>query len=468
MAVFDLRARSRYLTIPLALGITLALVATAFLVSAGTPIRDTAIALGLLAPIAFYFAIVRPIVFPYGLYILLIPFDTLLGVSSAGTLTKMLGIATGMLLFFYCLRTRHTAAPVSTVWLLAAFLAWMTVSLLWAVNPELAAPWLVTYFGLAMLYAALALTPISLADFRFVLGATVGAFLIAAVVGIVSFHNLPQVNPHDLRSLADHRLVLRIGAFYIDPNDYADAFIFPIAIVMTLALRTRWLALKLGGAAILACMTAAMVMSGSRESLIALVVLIAYYAWRSRYRLQMLILSLVISVAAMPFAATLMTRFQSSLSTGGQGRTSIWAVGLTAVKHYGLVGSGIGSFPEVYNRFYLSVAQIYSFGWSAPPHNLLLHFWVELGIVGVALAIWIFVENFRMLRTIGRTHPLYDYRIMIEGGLIGVCTSSFFIDTFNAKWAWLVLATAAQLVYVASTYRRPVTPARPNDAHTHS
>jgi O-antigen ligase len=249
--------------------------------------------------------------------------------------------------------------------------------------------------------------------------------------------------------------MLRVGNAYIDPNEYADAFVFPIAITMMLALRSNWLIVKLCGIGLVGAMTTAMVLSGSREGLVCLVLLAFYYIWRSRYRLQLALASAVVSLAVLPFTGTLFARFQTALSTGGQGRTSIWAVGLTAAKHYGLWGSGIGTFPDAYNRFYLSVAQIYTYGWNAPPHNLVLHFWVELGIIGLGILIWFFIANFTMLRAITKDHPLYDYRIMIEGGLIGVCTASFFVDTFNTKWVWLVFATATQLVYLASTYRRP-------------
>lgn len=454
MIAVPFRDQSRLLQVLLALAIALAGAAGAYIVAAGSPLRDAAIALALLSPLALYFALVRPLVFPYTLYIALVPFDTLLGVSSAGTLTKMLGIATGVLLLFYCMRTARVAAPSQPLKILLLFLAWMAASLLWAIVPEHSLPWLQTYVGLALLYAALSLTPIAFSEFRIILFAIVTGFLVAAVVGIVSFHNMPDALANNARSLANHRLVLRIGNVYIDPNDYADAFVFPIAIATIFALRSNWLVVKIAGFTAVACMTMAMVMSGSRESLVSLGVLMLYFLWRSRYRLQLLASWMVIVIAVAPSSSTLWTRFQTALATGGQGRTSIWAVGIAAVKHYGLFGSGIGTFPDAYNQFFLRIPQIYSYGWNAPPHNLVLHFWVELGIIGLALVVWFIVANFTMLQKIGRNHPLYDYRLMIEGGLISVCVASFFIDTLNAKWVWLVFGTVAQLVYLASVRSR--------------
>ena len=67
---------------------------------------------------------------------------------------------------------------------------------------------------------------------------------------------------------------------------------------------------------------------------------------------------------------------------------------------------------------------------------------------------WFVVAHFRMLRTIVREHPMYDYRVMVEAGMIGLIVVSFFIDLFNYKYTWLVLASAMQVAYLGTTMRR--------------
>jgi O-antigen ligase len=419
------------------------------LVAHGTAFKDTAIAILLLAPVGIYFSFVRPLVFPYGLYILLTPFDMFLEVSKAGTLTKLTGIVTGLLLLFYCLRTRRIVVPGTALRVLAAFVLWAAASVLWSINPAFSNVPLQTLLGLVILYAALALTPVSFTDFKFILGAIIIAFATVAILGIFSFHELAPS-----QGTAGQRLFLAFGSHYIDPNEYGDALVFPIAIVTMFTLRTRAVSLKLLGIFVLCMMGAALALSASREATLALLVVLFYYLWRSRYRLQLLGILGAMILAMLPSFPRITGRFQDAFSTGGAGRTSIWAVGIQAVKHFGIFGSGIGTFPEAYNRFYLSTPQTYLYGWSAPPHNVLLQYWVELGIVGLALIVWFVIASFVMLRVIPRDHPLYDYRIMVEAGLIGLCVTAIFIDSSNAKWAWMIFATAAQLAYLASTYRR--------------
>ncbi|MGB6985467.1 MAG: O-antigen ligase family protein [Candidatus Aquilonibacter sp.] len=330
--------------------------------------------------------------------------------------------------------------------------AWTVISLLWTVAPDVTWQSIQTYGGLALLYLAISLAPVTFKEFKFILWAIVVGFLVSAIIAVVLFRtHAPVVSPLHPENA---RVVLSLGNLTIDPNEYADALIFPFAIASMLALGSHYLSLKLLGFAAASVMVAAVIVSASREAVIGLGLVALYYLWRSRYRVQVFALLLVAAIAAGPFSATLFARLQHAAATGGAGRTSIWAVGVTAIKHYGIFGSGMGTFPIVYDQFYLSIPQIHSFGWSAPPHNVLLQFFVELGIIGLGLYLWFIAANFTMLRAITRDHPLYDYRLIVESGLIAVTATSLFIGSFNEKWVWLVFATAAQLVFLASTYRR--------------
>ncbi len=440
----------------LAVVATVVLAAMAFWVARGSAVHDALLAAALLLPLMAYFALSRPIAFPYCAYILLIPFDTFLSVGKFGTLTKLFGIVCGFLLLFYCLRTRRFAAPGPPLVLLGLLIGWMFVSAIWSLNPQATTTWRQTYTGLALLYAALCVTPVSLADFKAILFSTAVAFLIVAAIGVVDFK--PAVD-YALQGAEHTRVIVSFGNVSVDPNEYADAILFPLAIVMMLSLRSRYVIAKIAGLLASFTMVAAILVTGSREALVGLIIVALYYVIRSRYRGQLSIVLAVLATVSTPFTATLMARFQKALATGGAGRTSIWSVGLRAAKHYWMYGAGIGNFPTAYNQFYVSTAHGHLYGWNAPPHNVMLQFFVELGVVGLALFVAFIVANFLMLRAIPPDHPLYDYRIIVEGGLIAICATSVFIGSFNDKWGWLVFATAAQLTYVASTYRR--VPAKP-------
>ncbi len=436
----------------LACGLVMVLAATA--VGSGSPAGLIVAIAVVTAPLLVYLALEHPILFPYGLYIGLMPYDVLLVVHTNSTLTKMLGETTGVLCLFYCLRARRISPIRSPLVALVLLLVWMSVSSLWSVNSDATMTWLPSYFGLALLYGALALMPVSLNDFKFSLGIVAFAFAVAAIFGIHAFYHDPT-----FRAVAEadpQRLSLKLGDSQIDQNHFANAFLFPIAILITALLRTNWLSLKALCSVGIGLMVTTMLMSGSREAVLALVIMIAYFLWRGRNRLQLVALASICTITALPFSSSLATRFADSFSHRhfGEPRFGIWAVGITAMKHYWFLGSGIGTFPDVYSRFYLAVASVHPDGWDRPAHDLFIHYTVETGIVGMALIGWFLIANFTMLRGIDRDHPLHDYRVMIEASLIGILTVSLFIDLFTYKYAWLVFATAAQITYLATTVRR--------------
>lgn len=449
--VFDYARTERRTVLVLIAGILVAVLA-ALALGGGTPVRIAAATCLIAAPLAAYLALEHPVVFPYGLYVLLMPYDVLLVVHGNSTLTKVLGEAAGIFCLFYCLRVRHVAPVRRPLGILVLLLLWMSLVTLWSIQPQESLAWLQSYFGLALLYAALALTPVPLRDFRIVLVLVGISFSVAAIFGIHAFY-------HDgafaaAGDLEDRRISLKLGNSEIDQNHFANAFLFPIAVLITGLLRSRWLSIKGLCAIGIGLMVTAMLVSGSREAFIALAAMVLYFLWRGRERAQLVALSAVCAIFAAPFAGVVIGRFANAFASGSQGRASIWAVGWQAIQHYWIAGSGLGTFPDVYDRFYLAVAQIHPDGWARPPHDLLIHYTVELGIVGIGLIVWFYAAHFTMLRGIDRSHPFYDYRVMVEAALVGIAIVSCFIDLFTYKYAWLVFASAAQVAYLATTVRR--------------
>jgi hypothetical protein len=89
-----------------------------------------------------------------------------------------------------------------------------------------------------------------------------------------------------------------------------------------------------------------------------------------------------------------------------------------------------------------------------------LHYAVELGIVGLLLLLGFWFAQFSALRVIGPSHPLYDYRVLLEGALLGLFVTAMFIDLFTYKYAWLIFAMAAQLRSLATAPGPDVLPVR--------
>jgi O-antigen ligase len=303
-----------------------------------------------------------------------------------------------------------------------------------------------TLGGLMLLYAVVTMMPITPGAFRMLMLCVVVGGLCAAAYGAHAFYHDPAVTQE---SLVMRRLIVHVGRYEIDPNHFSDALIFPAAILGMWALRARLLVARVACVAGLSLLVVAILLSGSREGLTALVLIAAYYFWRSPYRLKVALAVAAVGVIAASVQTSVFLRFATALQTGGSGRTSIWAVALEAAKRRPLQGYGIGNFTEAYNKFYLLARQPYPYGWNGPAHNLVLHYLVETGIVGLALIGWFFWAQFRSLRAIDRSSEYYDYRVLFEASLLAIVAVSMAIDLFQYKYAWLVFAMLALLRNVA-------------------
>jgi O-antigen ligase len=443
----------------LAVFASVAVAAAVLLLVGGVSLPALGLTAALAAPFALYAALKRPLDFPFGLYVLLVPFDNLLHTGGFGTLTKLLGIVAGAFLLLWIARKGRTAGLDAPVLFLATLGVWMLASTLWAIDQQAALEIMPTYAGLMLLYAGLAMMPITLNGFRRLLLLVVAGGVCAAAYGVHAFRTDPTFAQE---SQVMMRLVLQVGQDRIDPNHFADALLFPIAVITMWALRTPRLVIKLGCIAGLALLVVAILLSGSREGLSATLLIAAYYLWRSRYRLQLVVAAAGVVAVAAGVQTSVFLRFASAVQTGGSGRTSIWAVALAATKHRFLQGYGIGNFTQTFDLFYLQVHQPYPYGWNGPAHNLILHYLVELGVVGLALIAGFFYTQFRSLRVIGRNSEFYDYRIMMEAALLAIVTVSMTIDLFTYKYAWLVFAMIALLrnAYEAEQSKAAMRPTR--------
>ncbi|MGA7354003.1 MAG: O-antigen ligase family protein [Candidatus Cybelea sp.] len=425
-----------------------AIAALALLVFGVSP-AGVGLAALVIAPLALYIAQARPLDFPLGLYVLLIPFDNLLSAGSFGTLTKLLGIATGIFLLVWIVRRHRLALAGAPVVVLLALVVWMLASAFWAIDQTAALKIMPTYAGLMLLYAGLTMMPISPSQFRRLLFLVVVGGVCAALYGIHAFYNDPALTQNSAA-----RFIVQAGQNSIDPNHFADALLFPVAIVTMWGLRSARLLAKAACMAGLAVLVLAILFSGSREGVTGLLLIIGYYLWRSRYRFQVLIALSGMLVIASAAPSSLWQRFSTVLQTGGSGRTSIWAVAIEAAKHRFLQGYGIGNFTGAYDLFYLTVHQPYPYGWESPAHNLVMHYMVELGAVGLALVAGFFAAQFLSLRGIGRGNDLYDDRIVLEASLLAIAAVSLTIDLFTYKYAWLVFSMVALLHNAAKGVQR--------------
>lgn len=452
-----IRTTTAHIETPVALGAIALVGAAAFLLLVGNTGAGALICAAILGTAGIYAALRWPLDALFGLFALLVPFDNVLNTGSFGTLTKLLGVVAGAFLLFWVVRRRHFTLASGPVRVLCVLLAWMLASCLWAVDQRAALQMIPTYAGLALLYAVLAMAPLSRTQFRTLLFCVVAGGVCAAAYGANLFYHDPSFAQE---ALTMRRLVITVGDYHIDPNHFSDALLFPVAIVAMWALRAKRLIPGLICVGALALLVVAILLSGSREGLTAIGVIAVYYLFRSRYRLRLAAGIAAVLVVVASVQTSVFLRFSTALDTGGSGRTSIWGVAIEAAKHRLLQGYGIGNFTEAFDIYYLNVYQKYPYGWDGPAHNLVLHYLVELGIVGVVILAAFFVSQFRSLRKIERGNEFYDYRIVMEASLIAILVVSMTIDLFQYKYAWLVFAMLALLRNVAVQQSAAMRPAR--------
>ncbi len=117
-----------------------------------------------------------------------------------------------------------------------------------------------------------------------------------------------------------------------------------------------------------------------------------FSGWRVRLALAAL---LVIGVLALvPFSQT--ERFRSLFETGtGTGffRISVWESGIAMIRDHPVFGVGLDNFLYEYPKYIQPAA------WREPnlahPHNIVLDFWVRLGILGVVALAWMLIGFYR-------------------------------------------------------------------------
>lgn len=197
--------------------------------------------------------------------------------------------------------------------------------------------------------------------------------------------------------------VNRIYAVWGSPNNVALFLgrLFPLAFVFALLLtgRARWvfaaLAALFGLTIYLTYSRGTLLLGIPASILFILLVLVTKSGLRSRTtRIVLVVVAVIAVVALLPVAST--ARFQSLFQSGtGTGffRVAVWTSALQMIRDHPFWGVGLDNFLYEYPKYILPEA------WREPnlshPHNLILDFWVSLGILGVAVLVWMLIEFFR-------------------------------------------------------------------------
>lgn len=158
--------------------------------------------------------------------------------------------------------------------------------------------------------------------------------------------------------------------------------------------------------------------TGSRGAMLGLLFAAGLFVLLSEKRLIPLGIVLLL---LLPFVLpeSLWSRLASAITMQDSSslyRMSIYSASMEIIRHYWATGIGLGAFPQIYPLFSMEAATAYH------SHNLFLQEWIELGIIGFAAMLLLFLCFFQRLYAAMRRCPK-RFRFLlgaIFGGFAGL------------------------------------------------
>jgi O-antigen ligase len=170
-----------------------------------------------------------------------------------------------------------------------------------------------------------------------------------------------------------------------------------IALAASLFLHGTGRALRVGSGVFLLVAVPSMILSFSRGGYLAMAAVAVGLALSHRRRLWLLAGTIAVGVMVAiipPIFHRISVEFQNVGGTtffGRAGRLELWSATLRMLGHYPIFGAGLSGFADRIAPY-----------WNAnhperfiDPHNIVLNFWVETGLLGLVAFAWLLVVAFR-------------------------------------------------------------------------
>ena len=385
------------------------------------------------APVVIIAAFKKPLIFPFGLYLLLLPFDSvavLTGGKSGPTLTKLLGALTILVFTMKGIFEKKFKKPdtVSLWWLF--FVCYCLLSSVWAVNPSYVFSRVPTMMGLFLLYFVVAMYRINQKEFDMLKKFVIAGAFFAALLVIYNYREMLS-----LAGMAG-RTTLKLAGRGTELNNLALMLLVPIAFNIEKIIEKNSIKIKLMYIGSLITLLFALMLTGSRGNMLAVGVMFLVLIFSIKERLKYGIALILIIMVVLSYAPSfVIERWEAAIESGGSGRTSIWYVGLLLLKDYWLLGAGLDNFPSVYGK-YAYYAPHFK-GVYRASHNIYLGFLVDLGIPGFLIMLTAMIKHYRALQ-VSRAGKFFYDQIMLKAAFWAVLVSSTFLDTVWKKSFWLL------------------------------
>jgi O-antigen ligase len=220
----------------------------------------------------------------------------------------------------------------------------------------------------------------------------------------------------------------------------------PLSVAFILALRHRWERWKLWLFALMPITAVmSMVASSSRGALIGGLALLVWMMLRSRHRVRATVLAVVTAITVF---AVIPQEQKDRLSAMGEDETSIhritmWKDGIRIANRYPVLGIGFNNWGRFYRRYVDR----------GLPHNIFIEAWTELGYLGLGAFLALIAATVHLnrgTRRIGRRlgergRFLYFMAHGLDGALIGLLASGFFVTVLHYPFFWINLAMTVSL-----------------------
>ncbi|MGI8424127.1 MAG: O-antigen ligase family protein [Chloroflexota bacterium] len=251
------------------------------------------------------------------------------------------------------------------------------------------------------------------------------------------------------RNLVTAEGVTRAAALYRSPNNLAllldRAFPMALAGALYAARPARALfgvAAALGAGALFVTFSRGAWLACAVAALGVFMPWLAEHFTRSRRGLLLVAVALVPLIAGAVLVAAQFERFSSLFSGAGTSflRLHLWSASVRMALDHAVFGVGLDQFLYHYPRY------MHPDAWREPnlshPHQIVLDFWLRLGVLGVAAVAWAGVAHRRVMRAGGPA----ALRLGAAGAVLalllhGLVDNSFFLlDLAYATWIVLLVA----------------------------
>ena len=381
-------------------------------------------------PFLIFLALKKPYWFPFGLYLFLLPFDSVLSLPGGeATLTKFLGVATmAALIATGLLRHRMTRPDFAALWWVL-LIAYGIISMTWAIDAKRVVSGIPSALGLLVLYLVVASYRFSKDEFELLKKIILAGGVVAGIYSIYLFFTGSSY-------IRTGRASIMLAERTTNPNMFAFSLLIPASICIERILNQKKLIYKILFGSIIMIMLFGIGISGSRGGFLGLGVIVIVFILHGKQKVTFSMIAATLAILLFALLPEIfVSRLQEAIESQGSGRLGIWYVGWHALQKYWLIGAGASNFTEVYNEF--AGYAPYFMGYGRGPHNIYLGLLIELGVIGFAILIAGIVKHYRAIVKVGVSLD-NNNDIMLKAAVWGVLISCFFSTFIWTKDFWLV------------------------------